>query len=626
MILLTSKQVDNVIVKLSKEDLVIVDIESSGLEMWHKDELCGLGLYLPKADLGIYVPVRHKIQKPWLFDFGEDTDAKNIEFVDFSRLLDALSEVKTLVGHNLKFDLIGLTKDGFKLKYDIEDTLNLARLYFKEKYDSLSLDNCVKVLLNKNEDSWKTTFKQYLDTYKIDDYSYVDVDVIAEYCITDCKNTYKIYEILIDHVLKTEQTEIREKEKRVLKAAWNMEYTGLLLDMDYLHQCRNNLIQAKTIVMNKLTQLLENPIDPNSNKSVTQTMTQLGVKSKKLNKSGQQSWDAESLQKIDHPVAKLIVIYRTIEKLLSAYFEPYLKSGGVLHCTFKTWGPITGRFSCVNPNLQQVPVNKNWIDDFDLTEDLSELLEPIQVRKLFIPPQNYSWLSIDFKQMEILVYADYLEDAELRKKLNSSNIDFHTLTAQMVYAVNESDEKFNEYRTMAKSISLGLIFGMGIKRLAAKLGVSEALATEYRNKYFKAFPTASKFLYAVKGKIQSRGWIKNRFGRRYYLSEDRSYAGVNYLVQGTSADIVKTYLIKLFELFERTGSKSKIVLQIHDEFNFFIEDSEFDWIVPQIHEVLKEPLLKTFLPVDLSVGNPSWGEKIKICSICYKKECQCQFQ
>lgn len=623
MILLTSEQVNDTIAKLSEEDLVIVDIESSGLEMWLTDELCGLGLYLPKADLGVYIPVRHKTQKIGLLDFGEDEETENVNHVDYLRLLDALSDVNTLVGHNLKFDLIGLTKDGFKLKHRIEDTLNLARLYFKEKYDSLSLENCVKVLLNIDEDFWKAAFKQYLDTYKIENYSYADVTMIANYCITDCKNTYKIYEKLIEYIKQTEQTEIREKEQNVLRVAWNMEHTGLVLDMDYLQQCKQNLIEAKAIVMHKLALLVDSPIDPNSNQSVTQIMTKLGIKSKKIGKSGQPSWDADSLQKIDHPIANLIALYRTIDKRLGTYFEPYEKSGGVLHCTFKTWGPITGRFSCVNPNLQQVPVNQNWSEDFALTEDLSTLLEPVQVRKLFIPPQGYSWLSIDFKQMEILVYADYLEDERLREKLNSSDIDFHTLTAQMVYSVSESDEKFSEYRTMAKSISLGLIFGMGIKRLAAKLSVSEALATEYRNKYFKAFPTASKFLYAVKNRVQSRGWIKNRFGRRYYLSEDRSYAGVNYLVQGTSADIVKTYLIKLHELFEQTGSKSKVVLQIHDEFNFFIENSEFDWIVPQIHNVLKEPLLKTFLPVDLSIGNPSWGEKIKICSVCYKNECKC---
>ncbi len=122
--------------------------------------------------------------------------------------------------------------------------------------------------------------------------------------------------------------------------------------------------------------------------------------------------------------------------------------------------------------------------------------------------------------------------------------------------------------------------------------------------------------------------MHNRFGRRYYLSYEKGYAAVNYLVQGTSADIIKLAMIRINAMLKKEKVRSTLRLQMHDEFLLYVHKDEEEYLVPLIKEAMEEKMIKTYLPVDISRAINNWGEKESICSKCYKlkKECICVIQ
>ncbi len=177
---------------------------------------------------------------------------------------------------------------------------------------------------------------------------------------------------------------------------------------------------------------------------------------------------------------------------------------------------------------------------------------------------------------------------------------------------------------MAKNINFGLIYGIGDAKLAA--GISKTLeeAKKYKADYFDKFPTARKFMDKVQQIVQSRGWIKNRFGRRYWIDKEKAYQGVNYLVQGTSADIVKNRMVAVSEYLREEQCLSKMIVPVHDEVIYYIHHSEEKMLVPKLKEIMEERCISTFLPVDVARGN-SWANKKEVCVNCleYQKECIC---
>lgn len=685
----TRSQFDTAISKISKERKVVADVETSGLKVWLNDRICGVGVCLEDRN-GYYFPFRHIEPDLPLLALLETQD-NNLPLSWIQEIWEALYQVPIIVGHNIKFDLAAMYQDGFDLRSEqkLEDTIVGARLYFKGRYDKLSLDNLSNKLLG--EMPWKKEFQAYLKKNGWQHhYDRAPVDKVGNYCIEDTRATYDCLDELLHYIKNTEQEPIWKQESELIRESlWEMEKIGLYFDLEY---CEDRLPKMATRAREIEKQLFEiwgREIEIGSEKQLTEAMLDIGISSKSYTASGKPQWDQGELLTMEHPVGGILLEWRGIDKQRSTYFEPLLnyRSNRRVHPSFKSWGTITGRLSCVEPNLQNLTKgfidlnNNDMLDDEAMDAIKAKLsinkagsatsgsqaatgtltgfmsygkkyddLNPetaIATRRLYVPPPDYYLYMIDFSQMEMRVFADYVNDPKLNEMLESTGADFHDIVAMEVWNVDKSSSMWKFYRTMAKCINFGLLYGIGEKKLAGQMQCTVDEAREFKTRYFQRFPKAELFMREVQSRILSRGYVVNRFSRRYYIDQEGAYRGVNYLIQGTSADIVKNRMVgcsrflvqphlriitpssdetpdfrayqqrnQFIEKLNGKSAKTQMIVQVHDELVFYVHKDEEHWIVKELKGVIEERCIKTFLPTEVSKGFPSWAQKKTVCVEC----------
>jgi DNA polymerase I len=636
------------------EDLVI-DIETNGLDLWGENELCGIGICTSNLRT-YYFPFRHvNPGNHPLLDFIVKDEELNLPLELMNDLFNKIKEkVKVLIGHNLKFDLSGLIKEGFQISDEIilEDTVVLARLKYTDPFDKLNLEILSKNLLNLSEvEEWKKRFKEYMIKNKLKTYNQGDPLIVGEYCERDCLNTWKIRKILLDHVKNTEQEKVWDQEKKLCKILHEMEKEGMHFDMEYLEYAIP-LLESKILETSQaIYQIAGKEFDILSHKQLSKVMGILEIKN-----PVESSWATATLLQIDHPICGYIIDYRSLTKTLGTYFEPLKKcKDHRQHPNFRSGGTVTGRMSCSNPNLQNISNKVISLEEEIIDEKMMDAIKSmvggsgsnneggskivhsfstfktlastynedtsLSIKRLYTPPIGFSQWAIDFSQMEMRVFADYVKDEKLIEALEDSNFDFHSHVAKEVWKVDESVNAWKFYRTLAKAINFGMIYGIGSKKMALQIQKTQEEAKEYQRDYFNKFPKAKIFMNKVSRAIESRGWVKNRFGRKYVIPRDFAYKGVNYLVQGTSADIVKNRMIEVSKYLQNT--QSRMVCQVHDELVFYIKKEEEKEVILKLKEIMEERCIETYLPVDVSKSFPHWGIEKEMCLECWKSKKEC---
>lgn len=638
-----------------------VDLETSGLSLWKKARLCGVGI-CTSTYLTYYFPFRHRERT---VELSKGVPVKGIEgplaegnlpIEWLPELLDKISEADVLIGQNLKFDLAGMYQDGMRLRphTQLHDTASAARLRIHDKFAKLNLETLAKVILRENPDNWKTGIVTHLKNVRVyPRYDYGDISTVGKYCETDCETTFKIHERLEDHIKRTGQEAIWQQEVDLLRVLFeDMEVPGMYFDREYCLK-KIPLLQKR---INKLSSEIFDrfgyEFEINSTHQLKKAFNSIGISSHLQTEKGNEKWNLEVLLSIEDPVAKKVLQYRESYKMLNTYMIPYSEwEDGYLHPSFLPWGAATGRMSCKDPNLQNVmtkPIDTGQEEKID--EKVQELMKSmassqsvssrwiaritkfeetdttVAVKRLFVAPEGYHLYMADVSQMEMRVFSDYMNDPHILEMLESDEFDFHSFVATEVWGAKETDDTWKFYRSVAKAINFGMIYGIGVNKLASQISKTVKEASEYKDSYFERFPLARDFMNRVKLKIQKVGVIYNRFNRRYEIRSDKAYTGVNYLCQGTSADYIKNRMIALSRFFKENKYQSRMVCQIHDELLFYIHEDEVH-ILPKIKEIMEERTnMKVLLPVEISKGNPSWSEKISICGKCWKEasECECK--
>jgi DNA polymerase-1 len=198
-------------------------------------------------------------------------------------------------------------------------------------------------------------------------------------------------------------------------------------------------------------------------------------------------------------------------------------------------------------------------------------------------------------------------------------LDVHRLTALTAFGSLPEDEKSQEFkwvRNMGKQIAFGLIYGMGTRTLAIQIERDQDEAKMFMDKYFQRFKRARKFIDMVNKTVVDRGWIKDRYGRRRYLPANRSYVGVNFLIQGTAADMLKEALVKTRKAL--MPYKSRMLMNIHDEVCVEVHYDEADDVIPLVVEAMSwSSKIKLKMRVDVEWSPTRWSEKKSLaCDTC----------
>ena len=395
-----------------------------------------------------------------------------------------------------------------------------------------------------------------------------------------------------------------------------MEERGIKVDVAYLKKLSHEFSKELARLTKKIHESSGQEFNINSPAQLREMLfdklklAPVSGRVKKTAKGGVASTAAGELEKLrgSHPIVDLIFEYRELAKLQSTYTDALIalvnKKDGRLRTTFNQAVTATGRLSSSNPNLQNIPIRSKT---------------GRQIRKAFIAERGFKLLSADYSQIELRIAASLSSDAQMIKAFNSGE-DFHTKTAALVFGKSE-DKITSEMRRNAKAINFGIVYGMGAKSLAQSTGLSRQDAEQFIERYFEVFSTLHDYLEGLKEKARILGYVETLFGRRRFLPEINS--GVqqvraaaermaqNMPIQGTSADLMKMAMTKLYEQFTVDSSQFtgvRMLLQVHDELVFEGKEGAMAEITPKIKSIMENiHSFKVPIVVDIKQGK-NWGE------------------
>lgn len=392
----------------------------------------------------------------------------------------------------------------------------------------------------------------------------------------------------------------------------DMEYDGVSVDEMYLAQLTVSMNLELAQIEEKIFELAGCHFNINSPRQVGEVLFEkMGLKAKKKRGKTNYSTNAAVLEELaeDYEIAQLILNYRKYAKLKSTYTEALPALIDIkdrrIHTTYNQTVTATGRLSSSNPNLQNIPVR---------TE------EGNKIRNAFVPEdkENALILSADYSQIELRLLAHITQDKHLLEAFNSG-IDVHTLTASKVFDV-PVEQVTKEMRYKSKAVNFGIIYGQSKYGLAKALGISNAEAEDFINRYFATYPRVKAYMEGTVKDAEEKGYVQTIFGRKRYLSSELSSsnamirefakrAAINQPMQGSAADLMKIAMIEFSNKLKENNLKSKMIIQVHDELVVEVLQSELEVVKKLVQEAmeLNQPL-SVPLVVDINVGE-SWKEQ-----------------
>lgn len=481
---------------------------------------------------------------------------------------------------------------------------------FLEKYNII-LKNSFDMypafyLLNENYPSYSLKFAASIlfgvPNYGIDFDSMISIEELKNYNLKDCYYTYNIKNKIIKKL----------KEKNLLNLYYN-----LAVPLSYImFELNNNGILVDTIKLNFkieeiktklqslhafMEQTIKKQFNPRSTKQLQDILNDLNLKTDEITAGGKMSTNKRALSKIDNNIIKLILEYRQLEKRkeMLENIKAHIQSDNRIHSHY-IFGTETGRLSSFDLNMQNIPP---------------------ELRDLFVVPPDSIFVKLDFSQIELRILAFIAQDTKMIKAFADLNTDIHSFVASLVF------KKTNiKYRTYAKKIVFGLIYGMGTGRLAKELNIKKEKAEKYKNKILKIFNTLETFQKKCIKDINIYRELINPFGRRrrfdYLYNKaalNKAYReGINFMVQSTASDIVQLFFINLCNDLKSKGIK--IINFVHDEGDFEVKKElypDFRKIVEnnanKFKAFVKEKFnidLNVTLIIEESIG-PNWKDLTK---------------
>lgn len=364
-------------------------------------------------------------------------------------------------------------------------------------------------------------------------------------------------------------------EMRLLPVLLEMELLGIRIDADYLRGVAALFAEKAAALAAEIFDKAGCSFNINSPKQLAQVLfDRLGLPAQGLSKkTRKQSTDYEALRRLAavHPLPDLVLRYRSATKLKSTYLDGLLELlnpvTGRIHTSFNQAVTATGRLSSSNPNLQSIPARGE---------------EASIIRKGFIPSEGFEFMSADYSQVELRIFAHLSGDPGLLEAFRRGE-DIHRRTAADVLGVAAEDVT-PEMRRIAKAVNFGIIYGMGSQRLARELDIGLEEAKDYISAYYSRYPGVLAFREEMITRARTYGYVTTLSNRRRYLPEINNENGavraeaermaVNTPVQGTAADIIKKAMVSIHGSLRERGLKSRMILQVHDELLMEVAEGE----------------------------------------------------
>ncbi|SHK10259.1 DNA polymerase I [Anaerobranca californiensis DSM 14826] len=500
--------------------------------------------------------------------------------------------------------------------YKVSDLQLIKEILENEKIKKICFD--YKNLLHKTKDRgiklkgiiFDTLLASYLlepdkSTYSIEDLAqnYLNLSLNSEDLAIKVSILPKIY---LEQRAKIEDMGgeflLYQIEMPLSEVLCEMEREGINVDKDYLEKLSREFEEQLQGLQEKIWSYSEEKFNINSPKQLGKVLFEdLNLPPLKKTKTGY-STDVTVLEGLKgaHPIIDYLLEYRTLAKLKSTYTDgliALIKEDGKLHTTFNQTITATGRLSSTEPNLQNIPIR---------------LEEGKKIRKAFIAPEGYKLLSFDYSQIELRILAHMSGDSNLIEGFLKGQ-DVHQRTASEVFGV-PLDQVTEQQRRHAKAVNFGIVYGMSDFGLAQSLSISRKEAKDYIERYFNRYQGVKSFIDSTISTCKEKGYVETLFNRRRYIHEinssnfnRRSFAervAINTPIQGSAADIIKKAMVDIFN----SKCNAKMLLQVHDELVFLVENSKVKEVIPLIKDIMENTIkLVVPLTVDYKIGN-NWME------------------
>ena len=591
---------------LSKYDEISIDLETKDpdLKTMGSGSITGrseiVGIALAVEGWSGYYPIAH--------EGGGNLDKKKV--IDYFRTV--LNYPSTKIFHNAMYDVCFIRAAGLKINGTIVDTMIAGSLVdenrFRYDLGSMGRDYLGRgkneAVLNETAAIWGVDPKS--EMYKL------PAMYVGEYAERDAEMTLDLWQQMKQEIQHQDIESIFDLETELFPCLVDMRFLGVRVDVEAANQLKHKLLAEEKECLQKVK--TETGVDTQiwAARSIAQVFQKLNLPFDRTEKTNSPSFTKNFLKNHPHPIVKHIARAREINKAHTTFIDTILKHEhkGRIHAEINQLrsdqgGTVTGRFSYNNPNLQQIPAR-------------NKELGPM-IRSLFIPEEGCKWGVFDYSQQEprLVVHYAALQNLygvdDVLDAYQEGDADFHRIVAEMAEIPREQ----------AKTINLGLFYGMGKNKLQAELGVNKERADGLFKQYHSRVPFVKQLMDNVMQRAQSRGRIRTLLGRlcRFHLWEPNqfgihkplphdaalaehgpgirrafTYKALNRLIQGSAADMTKKAMVEL----HKEGITPHI--QVHDELDISVDNN-----ADKIKEIMESA-------VDLEVPNkidyeswPNWG-------------------
>ena len=583
------------------EKIVAFDCETTSLDTLNT-QLVGFSLS-SQAGKGIYVP----LYTSNLFE--------NLDFIPQDKALEQIARLfnnpqVTVILHNGKFDYKVLRSSGIKINNNkvsckLVDTMIAEWLLNSDKTgkNSYSLEYLAETKLGLKGIEYEDLVP------KGQTFADLPVEKAYPYAAEDADFTFQLWQKLEPQLKNQNLYELfTSTEMRLMPLLAEMEIQGIHLDSQTLYDYNKELTIGIEDIQNKIYSTVGHAFNIASPKQLQEVLfTERGLKPTKKTKTGY-STDTSVLEELAlyDPVPKMILEYRELAKLQSTYVETLpsmCDKNERIHTDFIQTGTATGRLSCREPNLQNIPVRNE---------------AGRKIRSAFTATPGTILISADYSQIELVVLAHLSQDKNMCNAFISGT-DVHKATAALIFGVPQ-EEVTPQMRRTAKTINFGVIYGMSAFRLANDLGISRTQAAEFIENYFKTYSSVNDFINSTIQKTEETGFVQTIFGRKRHIANinsknklEKSGAermAVNTPVQGSAADIVKKAMLDVSKALEEENTQAKLILQVHDE--LLVECPDNPQTIEKTISIIKEKMenaVKLNVPLKVSIEyGKNWGE------------------
>lgn len=588
----TSDQLEALCKEISSTDSFAVDTETTGLNTRHA-ALVGISLATVE-DQAWYIPVGHNTKDPQL---SVDVVAKSL-----APLLADSSKQRIL--QNGKFDAPILARHGMPLAAPWDDTQLLS--YVVEAHERHDMDTLAERWLGHTTTHYEDIVGKGKKQLNFSD---VPINIAADYAGEDAAITLGLFHAMRPTIdADTQLTSVyQELEMPLAPILERMEARGITLDRDVLAAADRDFSQEIDHEEMRCHDLAGESFNLGSPAQLGVILFEkMGLPVLQKTPKGAPSTAESVLEEMasDYELPRRILRWRMLSKLRSTYTRALDAAvdpnTGRVHCRFQQAVASTGRLSCADPNLQNIPIRRP---------------EGRRIREAFVAAEGFQLVALDYSQVELRLMAHFSEDPLLTSAF-ADGVDIHSRTAAQVWGLQE-DSVTADQRRAAKAINFGLIYGISAFGLARNLGIGRGEADDIMKRFFSAFPRVKEYMESVRKQASATGEVRTLRGRRLMLPDIRSRnaarrqgaerVAINAPLQGTAADIIKQAMLDI-DNYLGNNPDIQMLLQVHDELIFEVRKGLEQDAVKTLSEMMTNAAsLRVPLIVDSGVGH-SWAE------------------